>query len=877
VRDGRGARALAEYRDRHAGETVIVCGCGTSLRELELPVRETTIGVNDVGRLFDPTYLVVVNPPSQFSGDRFRYVAESRAQALFTQLDLGRVHAPVVRFRLGTYGGTQIGAADVLHYTQNSPYVAVCLAAYMGATRIGLIGVDLTGHHFFAPTGRHALAGRLREIDAQYGRLAAALARSGIELLNLSSVSRLTSLRRAHIAPAGGWIEQTTSRSRADATRIQPAARSTAMKIAVQKAPSSGAVGDLLNALADTAGQLGHRVLRDPQAIASDPRALAIVWNGRGYRARGSTLFCEHGWLPRSWYQISKRGINADSHAAPFSWNGVPLNAAQNAALDAHLEAIKAASFSGYYRYMEARTTPAEGLPPEFLLVPLQIEADTNIVRHAPPRLRTMQALIDRVAAADPPWPVIFKQHPADARRSGRHLQLRLRRRQDMIWLHARGNVHQMLNSGRCRGILTINSNVAHDGLLWDVPAIVLGANLWPRTGAHRPFLTEFPRDWNELHTSAAGAGTLACRRAYAWYLMMHQWSLDDARNSDKVAALIADAAPRAVVPRAPRVVVAPRAGNTPVINVVAQNRGWLFESWKQRLAVASLPGHRIVASKTPLRDAAAWIFIRAREAAATPDVAHTVVQLHDFADATHYAEGAERGCVADCAALSLTHPHQQDILVQAGIDPQARRSIVQPVGWSRDARIRPGAGAAAVAWIGRPARPADLETSGLAEFIDAVRRLRRRPRVVLVGERLERAAVAFRKLGVDCRLQTLRACPLDRATEWIGAFRCVVLGRTIDSAPWPLFDALYAGVPVIARPSGWAQLLLADGQCGRLCDDAVAISAAIDELIAADDIWRDRRSDLRARVADYSMSAWVQANLELAANIARRAAVHAA
>lgn len=50
-----------------------------------------TIGVNDVGRLFDPTYLVVVNPRNQFKGDRFRFVEQSKVQALFTQLDLGHV------------------------------------------------------------------------------------------------------------------------------------------------------------------------------------------------------------------------------------------------------------------------------------------------------------------------------------------------------------------------------------------------------------------------------------------------------------------------------------------------------------------------------------------------------------------------------------------------------------------------------------------------------------------------------------------------------------------------------------------------------------------------------------------------------------------
>jgi spore maturation protein CgeB len=189
--------SLNHYRDRHTAQSIVVCGCGESLRQLPDPQQHITIGVNDVGRLFDPTYLVVVNPRSQFKGDRFRYIEQANAQALFTQLDLGRVRPPVVRFCLGKYGGTDMAAGDVLHYTQNSPYVAVCLAAYMGAKRIGLIGVDLTDHHFFAHTGRHSLANRLREIDEQYGRLGAALRQRGVELYNLSAMSRLTSLPRA--------------------------------------------------------------------------------------------------------------------------------------------------------------------------------------------------------------------------------------------------------------------------------------------------------------------------------------------------------------------------------------------------------------------------------------------------------------------------------------------------------------------------------------------------------------------------------------------------------------------------------------------------------------------------------------------------------
>ena len=192
--------AITAYRDLHAGETIIVCGCGPSLHELPDPAHHLTIGVNDVGRLFDPTYLVVVNPRNQFAADRFRYVEQSNAGALFTHLDLGPLRPPVVRFRLGSYAGTSISADGSLHYTQNSPYVAVCLAAFMGARRIGLIGVDLGDHHFFAHTGRHPLASRLREIDAQYGRLAESLRARDIDLVNLSAASRLSSLPRAEVA-----------------------------------------------------------------------------------------------------------------------------------------------------------------------------------------------------------------------------------------------------------------------------------------------------------------------------------------------------------------------------------------------------------------------------------------------------------------------------------------------------------------------------------------------------------------------------------------------------------------------------------------------------------------------------------------------------
>lgn len=190
---------LSDFRSLHTGAAILVCGCGASLNEIDRPERFITIGVNDVGRLFTPTYLVVLNPRNQFSDDRFRYVEQSRAQAVFTQLDLGIPHPKVVRFPLGIYGGTDFSNPEVLHYTSNSPYLAACLAAHLGAARIGLIGVDFTDHHFFAQTGVHALTARLAKINHEYDRLANACNDLGIEIINLSSQSRLTAIPKGNM------------------------------------------------------------------------------------------------------------------------------------------------------------------------------------------------------------------------------------------------------------------------------------------------------------------------------------------------------------------------------------------------------------------------------------------------------------------------------------------------------------------------------------------------------------------------------------------------------------------------------------------------------------------------------------------------------
>ncbi len=848
------AATLADYRGRHAGETIVVCGCGPSLLDWPDAERGTTIGVNDVGRRFDPTYLVVVNPAPQFAAGRFEHVRRSRAKALFTQLDLGAVAPPVVRFALGRRGATDASDGRVLHYTRNSPYVAVGLAEWMGAARIGLIGVDLVDGHFFGATGAHPLAARWREVDAEYARLAAALRARGVELVNLSARSRLVSLPRAFGIGAPPPAARSSTRS---------------LTVAVDHA-GGGAVGQFLAAAADGLAALGHRVVRSRSGIAAGASPmLAVVWNGRQLRTPTPVLYAEHGWLPRSDYQLSPNGINADSHAALHQWDGKPLATADDAALELRLAALRGAAPHG-------GVDVASGLPARFLLVALQIESDTNILRHAPPGLRTMQALADRVARLDPPWPVVFKQHPADARRANRQLTLRLRRPQDRLWRHDQSGVHAMLASGRCAGVLTINSNVAHDALLWDVPAIVLGRNVWPQTGVATPFLTAAPADWSRLAAHRDDAEARACRRAYAWHLIGHQWTLADVRDPAKLGPLVERALSRgtraAVVPApapmpAAQLPAARRLhGATPPplrIEVVAEPRGWLFAHWQRQLAATGRPGIALQACARPSAAADAWIFVRAREAARCPDPSRAVVQLHDLFDAGRYRPGGERAIVARCGALSLTHPAQQALLAGSGISLQDRRWLLCPVGHASAApRLRRAATSLpVVAWVGRPALHDGREASGLDRFVAAARELRGRAQVLLLGERLAAAADALRKAGVAVQAPSAAACPVAAIGHWVARADLLVVTGTADSGPWPIFDALQLEVPVLAEAVGWAPALLVDGRGGRLLDGREPLAAAIVAMLAS-----ERPASGAPKVADYTLAAWARSNVELAA-----------
>lgn len=181
----------------HQDSKIIVCGCGTSAL-LAKDLNCITIGVNDIGRLFTPDYLVVINDKKSFSDNRWNHIKNTKAKHVFTHiakpqspkdLELNDL-SKLVLIKLGRYGGTNVNGPYV-DYTSNSPYVGVMIAKHLGAKKIGLLGVDFTRDHFFGKTGDHPLMSRLSAIITEYNALHQALMLSGTELYNLSPNSKL--------------------------------------------------------------------------------------------------------------------------------------------------------------------------------------------------------------------------------------------------------------------------------------------------------------------------------------------------------------------------------------------------------------------------------------------------------------------------------------------------------------------------------------------------------------------------------------------------------------------------------------------------------------------------------------------------------------
>jgi len=107
-----------------------------------------------------------------------------------------------------------------------------------------------------------------------------------------------------------------------------------------------------------------------------------------------------------------------------------------------------------------------------------------------------------------------------------------MRRGEDVLDLRPL-TVHQFLKAFNCRGVVCLNSNVAHDALIWNRAVVALEEGSWPTW----LFPSELPEDWDAFE--GAERNRQDKRHRYVAQLMARQWTPEDAQDEERVQSLL--------------------------------------------------------------------------------------------------------------------------------------------------------------------------------------------------------------------------------------------------------------------------------------------------------------------------------------------------
>jgi len=197
-------KRLIELKNIYKGKKIIVCGCGKSLNtfydspefaKIANNNNVITIGVNDVPRLFDPTHLVITDHTTRFNKNRIDLINNCRSKSVLTCVK-GWQHPKLVYFELGKRGGLTLDDYSRVDHHLNSPYAAINIAYKLGASKIGMVGVDFIDGHFYSPKdGPHNLTRKhLPSINLAYKKIYLQLKNRKVDLYNLSDISKIDAI-----------------------------------------------------------------------------------------------------------------------------------------------------------------------------------------------------------------------------------------------------------------------------------------------------------------------------------------------------------------------------------------------------------------------------------------------------------------------------------------------------------------------------------------------------------------------------------------------------------------------------------------------------------------------------------------------------------
>ena len=186
-----GAKSVIdEFRDRHTGQDFVVCGLGPSIVSLAPYLAgHLTVGVNDIGKHFTPNYLVIQDYPSAFLRERRKTIERTAADCAFLAFDFPNLQAKhILHVKLKNKGGSDFGKDGWFSYSTTSVYLATCIAAFLGARRIALAGVDFDG------LGRAYRESYVECMNRSFLKLRVSFAQQGISLFTMNKSRKFNTL-----------------------------------------------------------------------------------------------------------------------------------------------------------------------------------------------------------------------------------------------------------------------------------------------------------------------------------------------------------------------------------------------------------------------------------------------------------------------------------------------------------------------------------------------------------------------------------------------------------------------------------------------------------------------------------------------------------
>lgn len=188
---------IATLFNKYKGKKALVLGNGLSVKTFRNLKDTIVIGVNDINKLIDVDFHLLVDTYSRFNSQRIEEIKKSKATFFITQENRGWTFAEQKQyfFVLGSYGSfTNLVPNDKLDYGLDSPYMGILLAYKLGIKKIGILGVDYTPGHFYNETdGDHQLIklNRLNEVIRLYSFLDVEMKKNNIEIYNLNKFSKI--------------------------------------------------------------------------------------------------------------------------------------------------------------------------------------------------------------------------------------------------------------------------------------------------------------------------------------------------------------------------------------------------------------------------------------------------------------------------------------------------------------------------------------------------------------------------------------------------------------------------------------------------------------------------------------------------------------